>query len=205
MFTTLRATTDIVHWSPLPRSYHITSARVKTPACRHLPLVTPTDLLQDFLYRKVVASCCRALWCCCSGPCCRKYDFDDDQDVSSDDVSHVAHAQDEAGSSSANSIYLADSMEQGRGVRAVAAATSCAREATSTGSARKWTVPCVTPSVPRRLQGLAPRRPARPSRNAAQRLSQKKTPRTRSVQNSMAGPSTRVQVSKHTKKLVFEV
>lgn len=150
------------------------------------------------MYRKAVASCCRALWCCCSGPCCSKYDFEDEQDASKG-VNHVAHKQDKAGSSSANSIDLVQRMEQGTEVGTGAAASPPLLEATPTTSARKWTVPCLTPSISGRLQGLTPRRPARPARKAAQRHFRKNTPRTQRAQKSMAVSTSRRQVSQQVK------
>lgn len=105
--------------NPIAVSYQMHESLLPR-ADRYLSKHRPT-LLQDFLYRKIVASCCRALWCCCSGPCCRKFDFEDEQAVSTDGVSHEAHAQNEAGSPSANNIDLADIMEQGTGVGATAA------------------------------------------------------------------------------------
>lgn len=176
-------------------------SRVPTAAS----LITDRQLVQDFLYRKAVASCCRALWCCCSGPCCSKYDFDDELDASTDKVSHVAHKQDEAGSSSTNSIDLVERMEQGTGVGIGTVITSPPPlEATPARSTKKWVVPCLAPSVPRRPQGLAPRRPARPTRKAAHRHSQAKTPRAQRVQTLMAASSSGHQVREQIKTKCLE-
>eukprot|EP00903_Cladosiphon_okamuranus_P007848 g7591.t1 len=71
--------------------------------------------LQDFMYRRAVASCCRALWCCCFGPCYRHEDGkDDDGGV---DTKKTRQTDDvEQGSSVFTDADLADEIEKGEHV-----------------------------------------------------------------------------------------
>lgn len=122
------------------------------------------------MYRRAVASCCRALWCCCFGPCYRnKEDNDDDGDV----IANRTQDTDDAGqrSSSPDSfteIDLADDMEKGGSVT-VTTLPRVVSETPPRAPKKSMAALYATPhhSVRQGRPSLAPARPARPDRKAS--------------------------------------
>ncbi|CAM9141205.1 unnamed protein product [Scytosiphon promiscuus] len=133
--------------------------------------------LQDFFYRRAVGSCCRALWCCCFGPCYRDESDDGSDDEEADATRQTNDAaQNSSGQNSLVDFDPADEMENGAAVGPVP----------QTGSTTPVTLPPVVHQTPPRAlrktslveyatpehdtgqerSSLAPSRPARPSRKA---------------------------------------
>ncbi|CAB1114800.1 unnamed protein product [Ectocarpus sp. CCAP 1310/34] len=129
--------------------------------------------LQDFLYRRAVASCCRALWCCCFRPCYGNDHGNDEADQARQPNSVVERP---LASKDLNDVALvADEMEKGTAVepastpppnpsspvicetpaKAVVKKTSMAAFATPRHNLRQGQL------------ALAPARPARPSRKVS--------------------------------------
>ncbi len=140
------------------------------------------------MYRRAVASCCRALWCCCCFGHCYRHDDsggDGGDDSSDSDADRTRETDDVArGSSASNSftdVDFADGMEKGAAGPGTAAAAAAADTVvvvsppvTSAppprGFRKSMAAEYATPRHKIR-QGrpslLAPTRPARPGRKAS--------------------------------------
>lgn len=123
------------------------------------------------MYRRAVASCCRALWCCCFGPCYRHEDGKDD-DGGDLDVDRTRQSEDAAqGSSGLNTftdVDLADKMEKGAGMT-VATSSPLVRETPPRTTRKSMAALYATPyhsSARKDRSSLVPARPARPDRKA---------------------------------------
>eukprot|EP00752_Nemacystus_decipiens_P005326 g4830.t1 len=128
--------------------------------------------LQDFMYRRAVASCCRALWCCCFGPCNRHDEGGDEGGGDLDDAERTRPTDDEQqGSSALNSfadVDLADEIEKGESL-AVMTVPPVASETPPRTPLESMATLYATPhhSVRQGRPSLAPARPARPDRKAS--------------------------------------
>ena len=132
--------------------------------------------VQDFMYRRAVASCCRALWCCCFKPCYR-HDEDGEDDGSNDvdDADRTRQTDDaEQGSSvsvlnSFTDVDLADEMEKGVSVAVVTTVPPAVSETPPRTPRKSMAALYATPhhGVRQDRPWLAPARPARPDRGAS--------------------------------------
>ncbi|CAM9268678.1 unnamed protein product, partial [Ectocarpus sp. 13 AM-2016] len=129
--------------------------------------------LQDFLYRRAVASCCRALWCCCFRPCYGNDDSDDEADQARQPNSVVERPP---ASKGLNDVALvADEMEKGSAVEPASTPTPnppspviC--ETPAKAVVKKTSMAAFATPRHDLRQGqlaLAPARPARPSRKVS--------------------------------------
>lgn len=109
---------------------------------------------QDFLYRRAVASCCRALWCCCSCPCLP--DIPDDNDI--DNVREDTKQQ-------SARVSAAENMEGGLEAGSMRTiAFSAPAHGGIPAQAKTEVAQPSTPCDPREAFFIAPRRPDRPCR-----------------------------------------
>lgn len=132
------------------------------------------------MYRRAVASCCRALWCCCFGPCYRREGGKDDGgDLAADRTRETDNAA--KGSSVLNSftdIDLADEMEKGTTTTVVPVLPPLVSETPPRAPGKSMAALYATPhhSVRQGRSSLAPARPARPDRRpSATRHSSRRT------------------------------
>ncbi|CAM9099024.1 unnamed protein product, partial [Hapterophycus canaliculatus] len=148
--------------------------------------------LQDFFYRRAVGSCCRALWCCCFGPCYRDEDGDESDDSEAGIACQTSGAAEDSRESSIVDFNPADEMEKGAAVgpgleTGTSTAAAPAPYVHETPPRAKRTTPPGEYATPEHDMGqerssLAPSRPARPSRKApsfAPRHSARKSSSTR--------------------------
>ncbi|CAM9578978.1 unnamed protein product [Ectocarpus fasciculatus] len=129
--------------------------------------------LQDFLYRRAVASCCRALWCCCFSPCYHD-DHDDDGDAGADQARQPnSVVESPPASHDLNDVALvADEMEKGTAAGPASTPTPnppspVISGTTTTAVVKKTSVAAFATPRHDLRQGqlvLAPARPARPAR-----------------------------------------
>ncbi|CBJ25684.1 hypothetical protein Esi_0008_0104 [Ectocarpus siliculosus] len=129
--------------------------------------------LQDFLYRRAVASCCRALWCCCFSPCYGNDDGDDEADQASQPNSVLDSPR---ASNGLNDVALvADEMEKGTAVEPASTPTPnppspVISETPAKAVVKKTSMAAFATPRHDLRQGqlaLAPARPARPSRKVS--------------------------------------
>lgn len=112
---------------------------------------------QDFLYRRAVASCCRALWCCCLCPCLPGLLNDNDTDI-------ARFGEDELPIKYSARVSAAEQMEDGVGASSMRTTSSTAPANGTPARSTPDVVPLSTPSAPREAFSIAPMRPARPCR-----------------------------------------
>lgn len=124
------------------------------------------------MYRRAVASCCRALWCCCFGPCHEdgndKDGNDDDGGIDADRTRQTdGAAQGSLVLNSFTDVDLADEMEKGASMTAKtlpALASETPPRAPRKSMAELYATPYHIAGQSR--SSLAPARPARPGRKA---------------------------------------
>lgn len=124
-----------------------------------------TFIVQDFFYRRAVASCCRGLLWCCFGPCHRHEDGqDDDGDVDDSTLQADGAAHGSSSLNSSTDVDLTDQTEKGTNMN-IAFASETPFRTPRKSVAALYATPYR--SVRQERSSSAPARPARPDRKAS--------------------------------------
>lgn len=154
-----------------------------------LPAMYYSSLAQDFMYRRFVGSLCRVLWCCCCSWPSKASGDKSDSRVAPTNAIHEAANQSNPVSIAplSRSIIIAETMEEGEAGSAIILPPRPARLSSSPARtvASRRSMTLATPCVSRDDIMVAPMRPARPLRMAADGGYGKR--RVRTAQDDAAG------------------